>query len=297
MKRRPTIAGGMMVVLVVAILLAVYRAGSFLGLAALLPFGITATIARRESGPSGYRRALAVGAAGTLLIPFLMAIWINGGLWGYYVSRPALDRRIVEASRIESVTRVATVPDSLGNRSFSGAPVRDVGPFIQVHPQAGDYYVLEGRILRALTERQSLPSEAGSMPDERLASLYQLLDQTGRIEAGEPGYGDARKLDGIVVEALERDGRPLLFVGVRGGEVSNDHHPYYEFLFTSGAPNRRPRLLSFRRFYFDVDGIEGAEWPIFFPILACLGLIPTIPLQGFSVWRGRLRSARPAGSP
>lgn len=292
MKRRPTIASRMMVVLVVAILLAVFRAGSYMGLAGLVPFGITAVLARPASDLPEYRRALAVGAAGTLLLPFLIAIWINEGLWGYYVSRPALDRRIVEAGRIESVTLVATVPDSLGNPTFSGAPVADVGPFIQVHPQEGDYYVLEGRILRALEDRRALPSEAGTMPAERLASLYRVLDETGRIEAGEPGYGDARKLDGVVVEGVGRDGRPLIFVGVRGGEVSNDHHPYYEFLFARDSPDGRPRLLSFQRFYYDVAGIEGAEWPVFFPVLAFLSLIPTIPIQGFLVWRGRRRSAR-----
>jgi hypothetical protein len=164
-----------------AILLAVFRLGSLAGLFALLPFGITAIIARLSGGPSAYRQALWVGAAGTLLLPFLAAIWINHQMWGYFLSRPAVDRRIVNARQIET------------------------------------------------------------------------------------------------------------FAGVRGGEVSNDHHPYYEFLFTTDSPGAAPKLLSSQRFYYDVAGMEGVEWPVLLPVFALYGLIPTIPLQGFLLWRARRR--------
>src|SRR5262249_60800422 len=100
------------------------------------------------------------------------------------------------------------------------------------------------------------------MPAEGLDGLYQILEATGRLEGGEPGYSDAKRLGGIAVEALGADGRPLLFVGVQGGEVSNDHHPYYEFLFTTDSPGAPSKLLSFQRFYYDVAGIEGLHWPV-----------------------------------
>ena len=125
-----------------------------------------------------------------------------------------------------------------------------------------------------------------------MRGLYQVLDETGRLEAGEAGYPDAKELSGIVVEALGRDGRPQLFVGVRGGEVSNDHHPYYEFLFAIDSPGGHPKLLSSQRFYYDVAGIEGVEWPAFLPFLAFSALIPTLLVQGFLLWRGRSRRMR-----
>ena len=58
---RFTIAKLMGTVASSAILLAVFRLGSFAGLVALLPFGITAIIARLSGGPSAYRQALWVG--------------------------------------------------------------------------------------------------------------------------------------------------------------------------------------------------------------------------------------------
>ena len=279
----------MVYVAVAAALLGVFRLGSFAGLIALLPFGITALGARWESSQSRYRPALCAGVIGTLLLPFLVAIWINREMWGYLVSRPAVDRRIVEARRIETLTRVETRTDSRGGRTIWGLPIGEVDTYIQEHPQEGDYYVLEGRVLRALRDRQALPPEGRIMPADRLGALYRALEATGRLEDGERGYPDARKLGGIAVEAVGRDGRPLLFVGVRGGEVSNDHHPYYEFLFTTDATGGTPELLSFQRFYYDVAGMEGAEWPVFFTVLAFLGLIPTLPIQGLLLWRGRRR--------
>ncbi len=279
----------MVAVVLAAILLAVFRARSLMGLVTLLPFGITALIARSGSSPSVRRRALWVGAVGTLLLPFLAAIWINHEMWGYYVSRPAVDRRIVEARQIQTITRVETESDARGNRTFSGAPIREVESYIQVHPEEGDYYVLEGRVLRDLKYRQVLPGKAQEIPADRLGSLYQILKDTGQLEDGEPGYPDAPQLSGVVVEALGRDGRPLLFVGVRGREVSNDHYPYYEFLFTSDSLGGPLKPLSSQRFYYDVAGMEGAEWPAFLPFLAFLGLIPALPVQGFLLWRGARR--------
>ena len=138
-----------------------------------------------------------------------------------------------------------------------------------------------------MKERRVLPSEAPAISAEHLRGLYRLLDDTGLLEDGEPGYTEAKQLRGVVVEALGRDGCPLLFIGVQGGEVANDHHPYYEFAFAIDSPDGHPRLLSAQRFYYDVAGIEGWEWPVFLPVLAFLALIPTVAVQEFLLSRGR----------
>ena len=109
---RFTIAKLMGIVASSAILLAVFRLGSFAGLVALLPLAITAIVARLGGGPSGYRQALWVGAAGTLLLPFLAAIWLNYLMWGYFVTRPPVDRRIVNSRQIETIGRVEAGSDS-----------------------------------------------------------------------------------------------------------------------------------------------------------------------------------------
>lgn len=269
----------MAAVILVAILLAVFRAGSFMGLAALSPFVLTVITARSKSSRSAQRRPFWIGVFGTLLLPFVAAVWINHEMWGYFVSRPDVDRRIVDARRIDTVTRVETTSDARGRPVFTGGPIGEVDSYIQVRPEGGDYYVLAGRVLRDLKGRQVLPANTRTLSADRLASLYQLLEDTGRLEDGETGYPNAKQLSGIVVESVGRDGHPLLFVGVRGCEVSNDHYPYYEFLFTGDSLGEPLKLLSVNRFYYDIAGLEGAEWPGFFLVFAFIGLIPTLLLQ------------------
>ena len=69
-----TVARLMVAVFWVAIALAAVRARSFVRLIALVPFGITALAARSGSTPAGRRRALATGAVGTLVLPFVFAM-------------------------------------------------------------------------------------------------------------------------------------------------------------------------------------------------------------------------------
>ena len=276
----------MVAVVLAAILLAVFRVSPG-SLVALVPFGITALIARSRSSPSARRKALCVGAIGTLLLPFFAAICFNHSMWGYYVNRPGVDRRIVEARQVETITRVMTEFDARGSRTFAGTPFGELGDYTQVHSQEGDYYVLDERALRARSFVVILPAQR---PERCLRAgwrlSWQILDKTGWLEDGEPGYRHAKELSGIVVEALGRDGHPLLFVGARGREVSNDHYPYYEFLFTSESAAGPLKLLSFQRFYYDVAGMEGIEWPAFLLVFAFLCLIPTLPVL---LWQSRRR--------
>jgi hypothetical protein len=288
---RFTIAKLMAAVVVAALLLAVFRFGSFFGLVALVPLGITSLVARLGSSRAVRWLAFSLGATGTLVLPFLAAIWANNEEWGYYVARPVVDWRIVEVRQVETLTRVDTRSDRSGNSIFSGVPVEEVDRFIQDGPE-GDYYVLEGRALRDLKSRRALPARSPVMPAGRLRGLYKLLNETGLLENGTPGYEYAKELSGIAVEALGRDGRQLVFVGARGGPVSNDHYPFYEFLFTTDSPGGQLKLLSSQRFYFDVAGDEGLEWPVALTFFAIASLIPTLLIQGLILWRGHRRSRR-----
>lgn len=72
------------------------------------------------------------------------------------------------------------------------------------------------------------------------------------------GYNSDRQLHGLVMSFVSRDGRPLTLIAARGGQVSNDHYPYYEALFDD-----KMDLVQSHMFYFDVAGMEGAEgWPV-----------------------------------
>jgi hypothetical protein len=115
------------------------------------------------------------------------------------------------------------------------------------------------------------------MQEARVGEVYALVEKTGLLEAGEPGYVDAKQLHGLVYELEGAGGEALMLVAARGGEVSDDHYPYYEVLF-EGDGQGGWRLASTRRFYFDVAGMEGAEFPVLGVMFSGMGLWVTIPL-------------------
>jgi hypothetical protein len=211
---------------------------------------------------------------GTSVLAFLAAILVSKAMWGYYLFRPSLDRRIFDAGKVLSVTIVKTASGESGRTL-----VPDTSFSITQRIQYGRddvYYRLGERALIALQDQGRLPTDPPAMNADRLARLYGVLSRTGRIEAGESGYQDAEDLRGVVIEAEGADKKSLLFVGVQGGQVSNDHYPYYEFLFSDAGDLKDSKLLSTQRFYFDVAGIEGMEWPVFFIGFSALGIVFTV---------------------
>jgi hypothetical protein len=84
---------------------------------------------------------------------------------------------------------------------------------------------------------------------------------------------NANDLRGFVVEAEGADGTPLVFLTATGGEVSQNRHPFYEFLFKGSLESGPLELLSTRRFLFDVGPLEGLGWRELFAAAATVELV------------------------
>jgi hypothetical protein len=222
------------------------------------------------------RRILRIFLFGVVLaaaLSFLAAIGVSKLYWGYPIRRPPVDRRIKEIEEVISLVPVDSGRKSDGSMGFvindayqiaeRLSVCRDTRPWIS-------YYCLDERILVILDELGKLPMSLDhTSPPPELATLYHWLDATQLLYNGAPGYRDqARELRGIVLVAQGKNGQRYLLAAVSGGQVSNDHHPYYEFLFRLPEQDPAPILLSSRRFFYDVAGMEGMDglalWPAFF---------------------------------
>ena len=210
-----------------------------------------------------FARILLSGIGLVAVLSFLAAIGVSKLYWGYYLRPPSLDRRIREIERVISLTAVGSERRSDGsirlvtNDTYSITDglsrCRDGVPRIY-------YDCLSERILVALGDLGKLPASADRMPPEELATLYGELEATEMLRDGGRGCDQAKELTGIVLEAEGKEGQRYLFVGVDGGQVSNDHYPYYEFLFHLLDQDSGPVLLSCNRLFYDVAGLEGMEW-------------------------------------
>lgn len=228
---------------------------------------------------------LGLAAGLTLLIAALLAAGLSKALWGYWFVRPGVDGRVLAARQVHSVTFLDHQQQAGG--PWALVPTSEVyqGPgWYQrekaQYPQEYDYYLLERRALRGLERRGVLtgpvPSlTAAELPDvaELLAAERRGFERTLERQANGPPYS------GAVYRLTGAGGERLLLLAVSCCAVSNDHHPYYELLFEElqGAP---PRLLSTTRFYFDIAGLEGVEFPQIFRGLSVAGLGLVLPLTG-----------------
>lgn len=232
----------------------------------------------------------------TLLLAFLGAITASKMYWGYFLRRPGLDRRIRNWDRVISITPVSTERQADGTGIFVVDGSYSISNKIK-NDRSDSYYCLDGRILIALEDRGKLPDSPNRMEAELLRSLYGRLDSSGILVEGDPGYDEAKLLHGVVVEALGKDNQRYVFVGVKGLEVSNDHRPYYEFLFKADKQTSELKLLSCNQFFYDLAGIEGLEWPVMFLYSSGFGLLATLPITVVFILFIRLIRGKKVSSP
>jgi hypothetical protein len=269
---RLTLRRCMSVIAVLAVLLGSWINHRMIGLipAALLVVLVVTSMPHRDGRPP----ALATFGLilGVLFVPFLLSVLLSKAMWGYYLSPPPLDRRILEARLVDSVSFVKTQAYSTGDVELVFAPFGSVTQAIT----AGQVDPLLRRITRvlvALKERKRLPGDIKSAGLRRSTDLYRHLATSGWLVTGKSAFVNAKELRGVAIEAVGADGSPLAFLGVSGGEISEGRYPFYEFLFSGLLDGSPVELLSTRRFYFDGGGLDGVEWPEFFAIISALELL------------------------
>jgi hypothetical protein len=212
-----------------------------------------------------------------LFLAFMGSTIWSKNYWGYFIRRPRFDKRITKWEKVLTVTPVSTQTESDDSKVLVVNPNYSISDRIE-DGKKDRYHDLEARILIALKDSGKLPESPEYMDAELLRSLHERLDSSGLLIEGYPGYDDAKVLRGIVIEAIGKDKKPNVLVAVKGYEVSNDHRPYYEYLFEADYQTYDLRLLSRRQSFYDLAGIEGLEWYIIFPCFSGVGLLISVPI-------------------
>jgi hypothetical protein len=174
--------------------------------------------------------------------------------WGYWIFIPSANWLVAP---IASVERFTTFSCCTPSDARSGASAVEAGarlPFFG----AGDWPARN--LPEALVIGHLLPTNADAVSATVLTEVQRRLDANGVLVAGEPGYPLAKKLWGHVAVGRGRDGGEIVASALWSGEVSDDHHAYYETLF-SRSPSGDLRVVGVRQYWFDVAGLEGiAHW-------------------------------------
>jgi hypothetical protein len=279
---------------VVAVLAAPLGVEINLGMVGLIPAALLVTLVvlsmpRRAGRPPMLATFGLICAV--LFVPFLVSILLSKAMWGYYLSPSPVDRRILEARLVRSVSFARSQAYRNGEADFVFAPFGSVTKAIT----AGQLDPFQRWITRALVglkERQRLPEDPKRAGMRSSIDLYRLVETSGWLVTGKTEFVHAKELRGVAIEAIGADGSPLVFLAVHGGEVSDGRYAFYEFLFSGPLDGSPLKLLSTQRFYFEVGGRDWLGWPEFFAIISAIELL----LLACVIYAINLKRARASGS-
>jgi hypothetical protein len=277
----------------VAVTALILGGGVSLQLIEFVPTALLATLAVRVIAGRGGRwspRAALGLVSLVVLVSFALSVTLSKMYWGYYFNPPPLDRRIKNAQWVRTLSYIQTRSDNFGGLFFafsSRLPVPGTNAAVRRDPRISACR----RTFDALNERNILSAGPGSeLPHGSLVGLYEFLEKTGCLVDGGPSFPKARDLKGFVLETVGDEGKPVALVSVFGGEVSDGHYPYYEFLLKGRIDGGRYELDSSQRYFVDIGRFEGIGWRELFAASSALGMLILILVGLFrNLRRGKLQ--------
>lgn len=193
-----------------------------------------------------------------LAVSFVVSISASRWYWGYFFMRPPVLGHVHRMKTVTAVVPFATQIDQNGHPLAVPYPKYDLGRDLNEFPN-DPYYDLTGRVIKAIKPKGNL-SQVLNDNLSVFPGIYEELDKAGLLAASEQGYTSIKSLRGVIVEGTDGSGGRIVVVAASGGEVSNDHYPFYEAVFTSAAGSSDLAYAGGQRFFYDVAGIEGLEW-------------------------------------
>lgn len=233
------------------------------------------------------RRVLLLVLAATWVAALIASPIVSKLYWGYFFARPSMDVRVADATRVLSLTKIGRAAES---DVFVRTEQFDADELVRIDQATHDEAFLY-RAVRRLYRAGLVTGSTPALSDEDLQSIGRDVLASVDLVPGDRGYPHATRLWGVVIELHGPDTEPLLLITASGGEASNDHHPFYEFLFARRDHESGP-LVSETRFFYDFAGVEGLEWYFLVPLFGMVGSTVTLALTIVVLVLLRLRSGR-----
>ena len=223
------------------------------------------------------RPALAYGLVAVVMVvvAFLVSIGISKAYWGYFISPPGLLSKVSKIAKVQSIIPFKTESNDSGEHKLIPDNTYSLSDSVAFAKKYGDDCRSE-RILIELERRSLLPSAFAATLD-RLPKLYALIQSSGVLVNSDEGYDSSAQLRGIAVDAIDKSGGRLVFLALTGGQLSNDHYPYYELLFAETKDDSGLSFVRAQHFFYDAAGMEGYEWNVIWYFLSipgiCIGFV------------------------
>jgi hypothetical protein len=250
----------------------------------LLFFFVVPLIVTRVLSQMGYGSyaPIVVASAASLVGGVLISFYY----WHYTFAQPSVLASLRELRSIDQLSWVEGLKS--GKHPTPGVPIAYFPPASKLTWNTPTELVAEDRILAEFGQHKVAIRSTEPISPELLGSMWNAAEQSGLLITGEPRYPDTKSLRGHVGIARGRDGSRFAFAALMGGQHSNDHYPYYEFV----VPLDRDKLSieTAQWFYLDIAGMEGANWLGFATIIFIVMMPVTIALQLMWTWRKKRKA-------
>jgi hypothetical protein len=210
----------------------------------------------------------------------------NIDYWGYAFKRPTVFKEIESANKILQCSKVINY-DSTGLKPLY-VLIDTTSKFENSFGRKDPYYDNVGRAFMVF--QYNSYSYGGlydfldiyydttkNLPVNELESIDKQIQKSGIVVKGEQKfeYDHLGQFEGVITKFKATDNKTYIFAGLNGREVSNDHYPFYEFLFVE--KNEKYNLIKKQIYYTDLAGIEGLEFanilPLFSLLLTIAGIV------------------------
>ncbi len=237
--------------------------------------GTVIAVMRLERIVSGGAISAVLGAL--LLAPVAGMIW-SKWYWGYFFEPPALAAELTQPRHLLRMSHMFEIGPHGPQGPKMNKPVervtRDLDLFLSNGPYMGPSAL--HRIEYRFSELGLDPEDPSGVDGRLGAEVWAALRKAG-LFVDERGP-DAHRLRGDIGEFVADDGRRLVFAGVLGTAVANDHYPYYELVAVRTSDGLQPLETIF--YYEDIAGFEGLRWWavsfVMFPLLGIGALITSL---------------------
>lgn len=218
----------------------------------------------------------------------ITATCLNSRYWGYAFKRHVVFKEVAKAEQILNCTNVTNsnftgivplhyIPDTLDlMKNLDGRQDPYYGNLDRPFMVFQDHSHIYGDLYDLSTIYHD---EKYNISNVILHSIDRQIQATQVIDKSDTEYYDQLgELNGIVTEFMDIDSTLFIFASFNGREISNDHYPFYEFLFVN--ENGNYILTKYQKYYTDIAGIEGIEYvniaPLFSLLLTIVGIIALI---------------------
>lgn len=205
-------------------------------------------------------------------LSFATAVLENRIIWGYYFVRSTLSSALDGSIKIVGLDAFDAVPET---RVLFRLDRREAVSRARKRCQPQTDECLEGEILlKAIRLSPSAPPLA----TEFLQDVWGRIQTDGWQPRASGRYLQSSQVVTCVLVRFSRGTEQFILAAARTSEVANDRYALIESLFSVNG--KAISLIKQTHYYFDVAGVEGLEWPIFWPLNALIMVVVWLIFHG-----------------